>query len=121
MRYEFWLRALGPHLVLAAVLSTACPLIGSSAASLCFAPILAAAQLAAWYWTDLLLTDRVKGARMVRESREYTDADGRPRKEPEAMAWLLLAAVFQVVSLFLLASGVGLLAGVVFLAIDLPL
>lgn len=118
MRSAFWLRAIGPHIVFAAVVSGCCLLLGRA---VWFAPVLVIAQLTVWYWTDLLLTDRIKGERMIRDSAEYINSSGRKTHDPELLAWGLLAVVFLVAHFILLATGMGPLAGIVILGLDLPL
>src|SRR5262245_17580080 len=118
MRWEFWARALGPLVALCAAICGVCALAGSAP---WLAPLLTGAQLAVWYWTDLLLTDRVKGHRLVRESAEYVDTDGQPKTDHELTAWSLLAVLFLGSNLLLLTAGSGTLTGIWLLCLHLPL
>ena len=123
MRSEFLLRALLPHLLFGLAAAAVSRILQEPGGGLGYALLLALGQLFVWYWTDVLLTGRVPGERMIRESKAYTGPDGYPRTDPESAAWFILGGLcFGVNSIALFGSSrFWLVSGIVIVAADLCL
>ncbi len=123
MRANFLIAALFPHLVFGLCMVGVCKMPRASWGNVGWAVPVTAAQILCWYLTDLVLTDRVPRERMIRESRMYIGLDGRPTRDPEALAWILLGGIFFAVNVFALCVCPGasaIVAGVI-VAADLGL
>ena len=102
MRSQFLGRAFLSHLLFIGVVAVVCHIPRAPWGVFACGFFLTGVQLLCWYWTDLLLTDRMPGERMIRESRVYVGPDGHPTQDSELKAWCMLAGFFGPVDTFVL-------------------